>query len=367
MANVYFASSKVTQNKSLLSKIEELCRLPELRVVTQDEMVAVKTHFGDEGTTRFIRPVFLRKIIEGVKEMGGRPFATDTTTLYRGPRSNGVGYLELVQRNGFSQCVIGAPVVIADGITSKDVVEVPVNLKHFDTVKIASAAYCADSMVAVSHFKGHLAVGFGGAIKNLSMGLGSRSAKQRMHADVKPEFKDKNLCTGCGTCGDVCPTEAAVVVDGKAEFDYQLCIGCAECITSCPEGALQILWNAPSEFVQEKMVEVAFAAVREKRDKVLYFNFLLDVTPDCDCFPWSDNPIVPDIGVLASRDPVSIDQASADLVNAQPGLTNSVLSSGLESGVDKFRALHPEVDWTRQLIYGEEVGLGSRSYELIEI
>jgi len=364
---VYFASSRTSGNRSLLTKLDDVARIPELRVVGEGELVAVKTHFGDDGTTRFIRPIYIRRIVELTKQQGGKPFVTDTTTLYRGARANGVDYLELAERNGFSRGAVGAPVVIADGITSMDVEEIRVGLKHFDTIKVAGAAYHADAMVVASHFKGHLAVGFGGAIKNLSMGLGSRSAKQRMHADVKPEFKDMELCSGCGTCVEVCPAGAAALRNGKASFDLESCIGCAECITSCPQGALRILWNGPSESVQEKMVEAAWAVTRGKVGKILYLNFILEVTPDCDCLSWSDNPIVPDVGVLASLDPVSIDQAAADLVNRQPGMPNSALQSGLEPGEDKFRALHPEIDWTRQLSYGEQVGLGRRTYELVEI
>jgi uncharacterized Fe-S center protein len=218
----------------------------------------------------------------------------------------------------------------------------------------------------LSHFKGHLACGFGGAIKNMAMGLASRSQKQRMHADVKPKLRKKKLCTACGRCAQICPVEA-IRVEEVARFDLQKCIGCAECIVICPQGAIRIQWNESAQNLQEKMVETLYGITRQIKDRVVYFNFLLDVTPDCDCFSWSDTAIVPDIGILGSTDPIAIDQAAMDLVNKAPGIPGSALASALEPGGDKFRALYPQVDWSRQLAYGEELGLGSRKYELIEI
>jgi uncharacterized Fe-S center protein len=258
-------------------------------------------------------------------------------------------------------------VIIADGLTSKDYCEVTVNLKHFKTVKYGSVAHYADSLICLSHFKGHLAAGFGGAIKNLGMGLGSRSMKQRMHASVRPEFTKGAKCTGCGECFRVCEFDAICIVEKKARFDFEKCSGCGECIVTCPEQCLKILWNESPAGVGEKMVETCAAILKKKKDKALFFNFLIDITPDCDCFPWNDHPFAPNIGILASHDPIAIDQASADLVTEAGVLPASDLDGKAGKGQDKFRALRPNVDWTIHLKYGEEIGLGSTQYERIDI
>jgi uncharacterized Fe-S center protein len=205
-------------------------------------------------------------------------------------------------------------------------------------------------------------------LKNISMGLGGRAAKQMMHGIVRPRYKSEEACTGCGTCVGVCPAPGAVLVEGgKAQFDYAKCWGCAECIIHCPAGALQTLWNEAPERLGEKMAEVAFAVLQRHRGKCLFVNFLLDVSSDCDCLSWADVPFVPNVGIVASRDPVAVDQASADLVNAAEGIADSALKGGHSPGADKLRGLRPAIDWTKQLEYAEQIGLGSRSYTLIEL
>jgi uncharacterized Fe-S center protein len=366
MSKVYFTNARSTGNKSLVAKLGDLMKTVGLGFISQDDLVAVKLHMGERGTSAFLRPIYARKTVEMIAAQGGKPFLTDASTLYRGERGNAVDYLHLCVANGFSYATIGAPVIIADGLRAKDVAEARVDLQHFKTVKYASAIRQADAMVALSHVKGHLAAGFGGAIKNVAMGLGSRSQKQRMHGDVKPKLRKGNMCVACGQCVGICPADA-ITVEKVARFDHKACIGCAECIAVCPEGAIQILWNESADRLQEKMIETMAGILKNKKDRVAYFNFLLDITPDCDCFPWSDTAVVPDIGILGSTDPIAIDQASADLINKAPGIPGSALASALEPGADKLKALYPAIDWTRQLVYGEEIGLGSREYELIEI
>lgn len=367
MSNVYFVNARVEKNRGLRHKFGDLIEKIGLDVVAEGDLVALKVHFGDNGTTRFLRPLFAREVVDRVRERGGHPFLTDTLTLYRGPRSSAPTHLELAIRNGFGMAQVNAPLVIADGLRSNDYREVRVDGRHFEKVRIAAAAHEADAMICISHFKGHLAAGFGGTIKNLAMGLGTRSQKQQMHADVRPALGKEEDCIGCGECQEICPADAIEIRDGRALFDLDECIGCAECITTCPEDALSILWNSTPDALQEKMVEVALGAVKPKGRKVLYFNFITDVTPDCDCFPFSDTPIVQDVGIVASFDPIAIEQASVDLVNKEPGLPGCKLDGALAAGSDKFRALYPKINWERQLEYAEELGLGERTYDLIEI
>lgn len=364
---VYFAPARSKTNRGLADRFVAMLDAVGPNLVRKGDLVAIKTTFGEDGCTSFLRPLYFRRVVDWVKKGGGKPFLTDSCTLYHGRRSNGVDHLNLAVEHGFSYASVGAPLVIADGIRSRDYVEVEVGLKHFKTVKYGSAAHHADSLVSVAHFKGHLATGFGGTFKNLGMGLGSRSAKQTMHGIVKPEFRDAGVCTGCGDCVKACATGAARVVSGKATFDYSKCSGCAECIAVCTGRALRILWNESSRNLCEKMVETAYGVLKQKKGNAVFFNFVIDVTPDCDCLAWSDNPIVQDVGVLGSADPVAVEQASLDLVNAQPSLPDSEIAEAVGPGVDKFRAVRPDIDGSVQMEYAEELGMGSRKYELVNL
>lgn len=367
-AKVYFVSARVKRKKTgLIQHFGELIGALGLSCVAKGDTVAVKVHFGDDGTTAFVRPQFARKLIDRIKAAGGHPFLTDTCTLYPGRRRHAVTHLELALENGFAYATVAAPLIIGDGIRSQEVATVPLEGKHFSSVRYASAVHNADALICISRVKGHLAAGFGGTIKNISMGVGSRAMKQAMHADVTPKL-DETACTACGDCVEICAENAVTLAEGVARFDLDACVGCAECIAVCPSGALEILWNEKPDLLQEKMVEVAAGALAAKAGKVAFFNFLVEVTPDCDCFAWSDNPIVNNIGILASTDPVAIDQASVDLINAAPGLPGSRLrEKGLAPGGDKLRDLYPKVNWERQLAYGEAFGLGSRKYDLVEV
>lgn len=334
-------------------------------VIRNHDKTAIKLHFGERGNDGYISPVYVRQVVEKVKSYGGMPFLTDTNTLYLGSRSNAVDHITTAVLHGFDFAVTGAPVIIADGLYGKNTKKVTIEKKHFDTVTIAGDIALADSMIVMSHFKGHIVSGFGGALKNLGMGCAPPEGKCTQH-NARP-FTIAERCSGCGTCVTICPKTAINVEKKKSAIDRDLCIGCFECMHVCPEHAIDIDWETEIPVFMERMIEYAYGAVKGKEDKVGYMNFLIRVTPDCDCFPFSDTPIVPDIGILASRDPVAIDAASFDLVNQQAGFAESLLTAHHAKGEDKFNGVHAQTDGFRQIRYAEEIGMGNSKYDLIAI
>lgn len=362
-AKVYFVPFRGKGDGLLQGVRKVLGRLKLEAMVRPGDLWAVKVHFGEEGNFTYLRPQFVRPIVERLRELGAKPFLTDTNTLYKGSRSDGVSHLETALRHGFTWEVTGAPVIIADGLKGTDTVMVPVPGEIYREVEVAKGIYEAHGMVVVSHFKGHDLAGFGGALKNLGMGCTGRRGKLSQHSEVAPKVNPRK-CKGCGRCAEECPQGAIRLGGGRAEVDRRLCSGCGQCVVACPEKAVEVRWKRDAALFQKKMVEHALGALAGKEGKVLYLNFLLSVTPVCDCWSKSDPPIVPDIGVLASRDPVALDQASVDLVKAAPGLGEL---EGCGPGTDKFRAVHKTIDWSFQLEHAERLGLGSRAYELVTL
>jgi uncharacterized Fe-S center protein len=380
-SQVWFADLDSNGSRSLISKIQDLMTAAGIsKVVNKLALTAVKIHFGERGNTAFIRPLLVRPVVDAVREAGGRPFLTDANTLYVGTRGNAVDHLNTACLNGFAYSVVGAPVIIADGINGEDEVSVPVTLQNCREVFVASAIAKSDALISLAHFKLHEASGFGGAIKNVGMGSASRRGKMAQHSDVAPQVIAKK-CVGCGTCRDQCAHSAISLVErseGKsaddqqapskiAVIDQERCVGCARCIHVCPHGALGIDWEKDLPRFMERMVEYTAGVLKGKEKRCLFVNYLTQISPACDCYPFADAPIVPDIGILASRDPVAIDQASIDLVNAQTPLCSSSLKDLAVAATDKVKAVYPHIDWRHQLEYAERIGLGSRNYELVRL
>jgi uncharacterized Fe-S center protein len=365
--SVYFTDLRTTDADNLAAKASRLLKTAGLGTcVKANDLTAVKLHFGEAGNTAFIRPIFVRWIVDAVSALGAKPFLTDANTLYRGDRSEAVSHTLRALKHGFDCFSAGAPVIIADGLRGTDARTLAFDGAHFKELSIASAVINADSIVNVSHFKGHELTGFGGALKNLGMGCASRIGKMRQHATLSPRI-EASLCTGCGRCLEICPAAAICLENKQAVLDGQSCIGCAQCITLCPVGAIKINWNEDSRLFQEKMIEYAAGVQNQKAGRMLHINFLMNISPACDCYDHADRPIVPDIGILASLDPVALDQASADKVNAQPGCPDTALKRNTKAGDDKFAGLYPDVDWGHQLAYAAKLGIGRRDYTLMNV
>jgi len=302
--------------------------------------VGIKVPWGERDNVSFLPATLTREVVRWVAAHGGRPFVFDTTVLYSGGRRDGRTSLETAREHGFSPAVLGCPVLIGDGLDGRDVIDLAAGYRHFATVQVAGLLERTDAFVIFSHFKGHLAAGFGGAIKNLSMGLASRAQKQRLHADARPHLLPAR-CTRCGTCVAVCPTGAAgFAAPGRLPaFDLGLCSGCAQCIAQCPELALRLQWRIAASDFQERVVETAAAVWRRIAGRTLLVNALLQITAECDCMA-GDNPrIAPDVGFLAGEHPLPLDEASLARVGAEP-----------------FDRAHPGLPWPRQLLYAREIG-----------
>ena len=364
-ATVYFADFRASFKESLTAKLARMLKTAGLSdVIGKKDLTAIKLHFGERGNTAFIRPVFVSTVVDAVRQLGGKPFLTDTNTLYAGTRSDTQSHLETAVKNGFAYSVVDAPLVIADGLRGQSDVAVPVHQKHFESVYIGADIHHADGLISLAHFKGHELSGFGGALKNVGMGCASRRGKLAMHSTVSPKVTRKK-CVSCGECLKHCPASAiSFDEDKKAVIDEKKCIGCGECIVVCAAEAVQIRWNQSVPVFLEGMMEYAMGVINEKKGKVLFVNFINNISPMCDCIGHNDAPIVRDIGIVVSMDPVALDQASADLVNREEAFSGTCLKTHTAAGEDKFKGLYPQVDWELQLDCAERLGLGKRAYNL---
>ncbi len=316
----------------------------------QGDLVGIKVHFGEEGNETFVKPSRLRVVIERLQQNKAKPFFTDTNTLYTGMRSNSVDHTRLAEKHGFGISDTGIPVIISDGLAGEDEVEVEIGCRHFNQVGVAAGIASTDSLMVITHVTGHCASGLGGTIKNLGMGCSSRKGKLQQHSALKPKIRSEK-CTGDLRCAKKCPADAIIEVNDKAQIVEEKCIGCGECIVTCRFNAVTFNWDLSGPTLQERMAEHALGVVKQKRDRVGYISFMTTMTKECDCFGNKEKDVlVPAVGVAASRDPVALEQACVDIIEKATG----------RSFRDTFRC-H---EFSRMLGYAEEIGLGSRSYEL---
>ena len=228
--------------------------------------------------------------------------------------------------NGFGPMTTGCQIIIADGLKGNDEVEVPVvGGEYVKNAKIGRAVMDADAFISLTHFKGHEEAGFGGCLKNIGMGCGSRAGKMEQHNAGKPHVKQK-LCIGCGQCWKICAHGAPIIADGKAVIDHDRCVGCGRCIAVCPKNAVQINWDETTTNLNRKIAEYTKAVVDGR--PCFHISLVIDVSPNCDCRPENDMPIVPNVGMFASFDPVALDMACVDAVNAQTPLRGSAVDDG---------------------------------------
>lgn len=364
MSKVYFTSLRTSPGNNLLDKLSRLIRAAGLGDYNlSKKFIAVKIHFGEPGNLSFIRPNFTVPVINMLKENGGIPFLTDANTLYKGMRSDAVNHLESAFSNGFNPLVTQCQVIIADGLKGTDFKSVEINQKHCKIAKIGAAIANADVIISMNHFKGHEMAGFGGCLKNLGMGSASIGGKLEMHSNSQPVINQEN-CTGCGECEENCAHSAIEVgADNVADIDYTKCVGCGQCVAVCQYEAAQVKWENKGFY--EKMAEYAYAVVKDKPH--FHINFIMDVSPNCDCWGNNDVPIVHDIGILASADPVAIDRASVDLVNKAEINPASAIGQHHHQDGDRFCFTHPKTNWKECLDHAEELGMGTQHYELIEV
>lgn len=354
-SEVYFAQRRATRGGGLLDKIEQLFETAGFgQAIAEGDLVAVKACFGERGNTTHVRPELLKRIIRKARQRRAIPFVTDTGALGLGPRSNATTHLMTATEHGFTEATLGAPVVIADGLMGHDHVPVRVAARHLDTVPIASALWGAQALIVVNHVTLNPDTALSGALHHLGSLAVTRAGRPFLtHAAVSEP---------CNTCGSCLVTPRGALTDHQSqvllEAPAQACLACCE-----DESRL----GAPLPIAerQERIAEACLAALQGKQQKACFFNIMLDVTPEGDDAPFSDAPVIADVGVLASRDPVALDQATLDFFTMQPGLSGTRLND--PSSPDKLAQLAPGADPKHLLAYAESLGLGRRDYELLII
>ena len=367
-SKVYFADLRADVHENLQQKLTRLMKTAGMGDIDfQDKFVAIKLHFGEPGNLAFLRPNWARTVADFVKERGGKPFLTDCNTLYVGGRKNDLDHMDSAMLNGFNPMTTGCQIIIGDGLKGSDEVEVPVaGGEYVKNAKIGRAVMDADVFISLTHFKGHEEAGFGGCLKNIGMGCGSRAGKMEQHNAGKPHVAEKH-CIGCGQCRKICAHGAPIIENGKAHIDHDKCVGCGRCIAVCPKDAVRIDWDESTTNLNCKIAEYTKAVVDGR--PCFHISLVIDVSPNCDCRSENDMAIVPNVGMFASFDPVALDMACVDAVNAQTPLRGSAADDAHAKAHvhDHFQRLHPDTNWRSCLEHGEKIGIGTREYELIKI
>ena len=370
-SKVYFTDFRTRVGVSLTEKLQRLIKKAGITDIDMDgKFVAIKMHFGELGNLSYLRPNYAKAVADVVKECGGKPFLTDCNTLYPGSRKNALEHLDCANINGFNTITTGCQIIIGDGLRGTDDITVPVrNGEYCKEAYIGRAVMDADIFISLTHFKGHESTGFGGAIKNIGMGCGSRAGKMQQHNSGKPIVHD-DLCRGCRRCSKECGSDAITYENGKAVINQDICKGCGRCIGACVFDAIENQnWNA-NEILGRKMAEYS-QAVCDGRP-TFHISLVRDISPNCDCHGENDAPILPDVGIFASFDPVALDQACVDACLHATPMPNSQLSDNLADPHwhhhhDNFLDSNPNVRWKETLEHAEKIGLGTREYELIQM
>ena len=372
-SKVYFTSFKATEHENLLQKLHRLMKTAGFETIDfKEKYAAIKIHFGEYGNLAFLRPNYARVVADYVKELGGRPFLTDCNTLYVGSRKNALDHLETAYINGFSPYQTGCHVIIGDGLKGTDDVEVPVvGGEYVEKAKIGRAVMDADVFISLTHFKGHEMTGFGGAIKNIGMGCGSRAGKCEQHNNGQPQI-DPELCRGCRRCQRECANEGLAFDEAarKMTVDMDHCVGCGRCLGACNFDAISFASSNAVKGLNCRMAEYTKAVVDGRPQ--FHISLVVDVSPNCDCHGENDVPILPNLGMFASFDALALDQACVDACLAAAPMPGSQLAKNLASPDfhdhhDHFTNSTPESEWRSCLEHAEKIGVGSREYELIEL
>ncbi len=365
-SKVYFANFRTTYRENLPMKLARLVKTAGMleQIDFANKYTAIKIHFGEPGNLSYLRANYAKVIVDLIKGVGGKVFLTDCNTLYVGRRKNALDHLDAAYENGYNPFTTGCQILIADGLKGTDEVLVPVDGDYVREAKIGRAVMDADIIISMNHFKGHEATGFGGALKNLGMGCGSRAGKMEMHSAGKPVIA-KGQCVGCGACQKICAHSAITIENKKASIDHSKCVGCGRCIGICPMDAVFAANDESNDILNCKIAEYTKAVIQDRPH--FHISLVVDVSPNCDCHAENDVPIVPNVGMFASFDPVALDMACADAVNRQPVIHGSVLSELPQTHGDRFMDNHPETNWKSAIDHAVKLGLGSKEYELIEI
>ena len=373
-AKVYFTDFRTPYGGDTMPrKLKKLIRKAGIAQLNlEGQFVAIKIHFGELGNVSYLRPNYARAVVDVVKELGGKPFLTDCNTLYPGSRKNALEHLYCAWENGFTPLTVGCPILIGDGLKGTDDIEVPVRGgEYVKNAKIGRAVMDADVIISMTHFKGHEATGFGGALKNLGMGCGSRAGKKEQHNNGKA-YVQQEICRGCRRCMRECANDGLVFdpETRKMHVDKEHCVGCGRCVGACNFDAIDFEDPNSNQMLNYRIAEYAKAVVDGRPQ--FHISMVMDISPNCDCHEENDAPILPDVGMFASFDPLALDQACVDACMKCEPLPNSQLGEHMRDPHfvdhhDHFTNSTPESEWQSCLSHAEKIGLGTRDYELIRL